>query len=930
MPEIDPVILELRADLDRYLGAVRRATRTVDQQLGAQEKRVKRLEQEMRRSADSIKGQFRSLAGALAGYFTGRELVGLLDSFTRLQNNLRVAGLEGDALKAVQDRLFESAQKYGVEIEGLSKLFSSLSQSSKELGANQAQLFALTDSVSAALKISGISAQEASGALLQLGQALRGGKLQAEEYNSLLDGLYPLLEAAATGSDRWGGSVAKLTADVKAGKVSSQEFFQAILGGADVLEGKAAKASLTLSSGITTLTNALTVYFGEADKANGVSAALGAALQVLADNLDVLIPAIATISTYLGVRYVVSAIAASGATAALIAHLQIATTSMAGLALASRSAGASLIAALGGPVGAAILAVGAAIYIADKRIRSLSEGTGRYKPIEDAATGARDKARDAAEKLATATGKARDAALQNAQAIRQETIQLLANARAQLTVAKAKAQAAAADAKGSLSEGAVNVVGPNPLRPLVMAFGGGAQGEKVRTQADVTKLEGVVKGLEGSIAALNGAINPPSVQGVSAGTPGSNKGAGSSGRSAADITRQFNDELAGYSQQYNSAMASMAKSASEQAEFELRNVELARLRTVDAIQADADYSKAQKELLVSTVNQVAEVERARIELAKKAQLEREANDLADEEYRAQADALSVQYDLADSQTERKRLALEMLDLEYRHKAAILDGIIASEATTEAEKERAKIARKALDAMIGGQREGASRANETPMDRYLRDLNKSPEAINEAIDSIKIDGLNALNDGLVDAIMGAKSLGDVFKNVANQIIADLLRIAIQQAIIKPLADLLGGGGGGGGGGILGFLGTAASLFGGGSRSGAQSLIDGRASGGPVRGGQMYRVNEAGAPGRVEGFIPQGSGQIIPLGRMNALQGGAQGQQGMATVRLELSGDIDARIQSVSGPVAIEVVRASAPGIVDAASRETMKRAGRPRI
>ena len=74
-----------------------------------------------------------------------------------------------------------------------------------------------------------------------------------------------------------------------------------------------------------------------------------------------------------------------------------------------------------------------------------------------------------------------------------------------------------------------------------------------------------------------------------------------------------------------------------------------------------------------------------------------------------------------------------------------------------------------------------------------------------------------------------------------------------------------------------------------------------------------------------------GRIVPLGQMNALQQGGAGQGGgTATVRLELSGDIDARIQRVSGPVAIEVVRASAPTIIDASARETMARAGRPRL
>jgi len=44
--------------------------------------------------------------------------------------------------------------------------------------------------------------------------------------------------------------------------------------------------------------------------------------------------------------------------------------------------------------------------------------------------------------------------------------------------------------------------------------------------------------------------------------------------------------------------------------------------------------------------------------------------------------------------------------------------------------------------------------------------------------------------------------------------------------------------------------------------------GRASGGYVAPGQMVRVNEGSAPGRVEGFRPLGAGHIVPLGRMNA--------------------------------------------------------------
>src|SRR3546814_12193031 len=63
------------------------------------------------------------------------------------------------------------------------------------------------------------------------------------------------------------------------------------------------------------------------------------------------------------------------------------------------------------------------------------------------------------------------------------------------------------------------------------------------------------------------------------------------------------------------------------------------------------------------------------------------------------------------------------------------------------------------------------ANEGPGARFARELHESKDQIVDDIESIKVDGLNALNDELMNAIMGAESLGAAFKNVANQIIAD---------------------------------------------------------------------------------------------------------------------------------------------------------------
>ncbi len=291
-----------------------------------------------------------SLVKAFVGIQTVKAVIGLADGFTRFTNSLKVANVEGTQQKIVIDRLYASAQKYGVELEAMGALYGKASQAQQSLAASQADLLKFTDSVAAALKVQGGSVADAAGALHQLGQVITGSKVQAEEYNSILDGAFPILQAVAAGSEKYRGSVAALTKDVKAGNVTSKQFFDDFLAGSSMLEERAAKANFTVAASWQVLTNALTKYVGEADQANGTTAALSGGIRGLANNLDTIIPVVATLGLALGVGFVTRAVAASVAAAG-------AATAMGGLAIAARGAGMALMAAFGGPIGIAITAV---------------------------------------------------------------------------------------------------------------------------------------------------------------------------------------------------------------------------------------------------------------------------------------------------------------------------------------------------------------------------------------------------------------------------------------------------------------------------------------------------------------------------------------------------------------------------------------------
>jgi hypothetical protein len=85
------------------------------------------------------------------------------------------------------------------------------------------------------------------------------------------------------------------------------------------------------------------------------------------------------------------------------------------------------------------------------------------------------------------------------------------------------------------------------------------------------------------------------------------------------------------------------------------------------------------------------------------------------------------------------------------------------------------------------------------DKMLSMLTAIPQAAktaNDALARIATSGLQTLGDGLTAVIMGTAKLRDVFHAVAEQILADLIRLAIQKYIIDSIFKAVGGFSGGG--------------------------------------------------------------------------------------------------------------------------------------
>lgn len=264
----------------------------------------------------------------------------------------------------------------------------------------------------------------------------------------------------------------------------------------------------------------------------------------------------------------------------------------------------------------------------------------------------------------------------------------------------------------------------------------------------------------------------------------------------------------------------------------------------------------------------------------------------------QRSLLEGEADLATTQAERRRVELRILELAYQEERARLQRII-DLGRGDADEEEARRRLAALPEQHEQQREGVIRSTRGPLEEYLASLPRTAEELNEALEDVAANGLQSLNDGIVEAIMGAKSLGDVFKNVAKQIIADLLRIAVQRAIITPLANA-----------IFGALGGATNGGGKGASFGGP-----RAIGGGVSPNRVYAVGERG----IEYFQPSVPGQIIP----NHAIGG--GEAGRPIFKFDLRGAVVTqdlvRQMNAIGEVAAE--KGGAMGSLDAQATITRR-------
>ena len=250
-------------------------------------------------------------------------------------------------------------------------------------------------------------------------------------------------------------------------------------------------------------------------------------------------------------------------------------------------------------------------------------------------------------------------------------------------------------------------------------------------------------------------------------------------------------------------------SIAEAASLDMKDVEIERSRLASAADAGATerkWTQAQADALKAIYQRNADLHDEDIR-------QKEGMALLDQQLNADRDQLSrsnvtlqLQSDLEDTVSARKVIALQLLANQEQEQRDAAIRLIGSEKPEDQAKGEADL--KDIDKNHPLRVAQINRQFQNPMDTYRQQLTGDVGDMGRALDGVKADSLKGVEDGLVGILSGTKSVAQGFRDMADKIIADLARIAVEKLILSVIGLKDGGPVGGsilhlaGGGAVFG--------------------------------------------------------------------------------------------------------------------------------
>lgn len=225
----------------------------------------------------------------LAAVFGTTQLIRMLDTYTNMQNRLKLVTTGTQNLTAVTNALFEVSAKTRTSFEATTTLYARVALATKNLGIGQKELIGFVQGVNQAVVLSGVGAQEARNAIIQFTQGLAKGRLDGDELRSVLEQIPFVADVIAKKLGVARGELRELGKQGKLTPTVIIEAFQAMDG---ELTKLFAETLPTFSQAWQVVSDRIMRTLGQLANDSAINQILAQGLALIADNFDVVTAAI--------------------------------------------------------------------------------------------------------------------------------------------------------------------------------------------------------------------------------------------------------------------------------------------------------------------------------------------------------------------------------------------------------------------------------------------------------------------------------------------------------------------------------------------------------------------------------------------------------------------------------------------------------------
>lgn len=245
---------------------------------------------------------------ALGGIALIRGLVRTADTFTLIQNRLKVVTRGTRDLNTVTEELFGIAQRTRASFKATAEVYARAARSVETLGISQKETLEFTETLNKAVILSGASTAEAAGGLIQLSQALASSRLSGDEFRSVSEQLPVVLKIIA---NELGVNIGQLRKMGQAGELTADVILRAFRNAKEEIGVEFAKTIPTIAQSFQILGNAVIKFIGRMNEGTGIGEAFSRIIIGLAENFDVFARSVLVLTTLLGVAFAQTAINAA-------------------------------------------------------------------------------------------------------------------------------------------------------------------------------------------------------------------------------------------------------------------------------------------------------------------------------------------------------------------------------------------------------------------------------------------------------------------------------------------------------------------------------------------------------------------------------------------------------------------------------------------